>query len=114
MANDISIYYTSHYHGREFPFHFRLVNYSGDYWRAYILSQPDYRGRSESFVVTHRLSDARGRYICWDTPLTLNDLKKVISVWCNCTVYYIHHGGDFTKIAARLTGQGRNTRRRSR
>ena len=103
MANDISIHYTSRYNGRDYPYHFHLVNYQGDFWRAYIVSQPGYGRRSESFVETHRLSDARGRYICWNRPLKYNELKQVIAVWCNCTVYYINHGGDFQQIAERLT-----------
>jgi hypothetical protein len=61
-------------------------------WRAYILSQPSYRGRDESMIKTHHLSHGGRYYVCWDPePGTLEDLKKVVRLWAERTQMYIAH-----------------------
>lgn len=65
-------------------------------WRAYILAQPDYNGRSTSPHVTHRLSDGYGQYICWTAPIrSLEEAKRVASLWAEQTQTFIKTGRRF-------------------
>lgn len=86
-------------------------------WRAYILSGVDYKTRSDSCLITHRLYEGRNEryidesvaypYICWSqTVHDLETLKNIAAVWSEITAYYILHGGEFEKIQARLAAEG--------
>jgi hypothetical protein len=62
-------------------------------WRAYILAQPDYRGRDTSAQATHRLSDGSRRYVCWTNPLrSEEEARQVAALWADCTQQYIRSG----------------------
>jgi hypothetical protein len=70
---------------------------NGD-WRAYIVSQPSYLGRSTSLDDTHRLKDGSRYYVCWTKPLrTTSDLRKVVALWADLTQRYIANGTPITK-----------------
>jgi hypothetical protein len=85
-------HYTTLDRRRTFTFDFVRVESAGT-WRVYIRAQPPYEGRNESAVSSHRLSDARGRYICWDQPLrTLDEAKGVARAWSDATNVYIDTG----------------------
>ncbi len=65
-------------------------------WRAYIESQPSYRGRDTDPHSTHRLSDGSRRYVCWTTPLrSLEVAKRVAALWADKTQDYIRTGTTF-------------------
>jgi hypothetical protein len=65
-------------------------------WKAYIESQPDYRGRESDAHTTHRLSDGGRRYICWTTALgSLGQAKQVAALWADATQGYIRTGKKF-------------------
>lgn len=67
-------------------------------WRAYIESQPSYRGRSTSLDDTHRLRDGSRYYVCWTRQLwNTDDLKKVVALWSDRTQRYIADGTPITK-----------------
>jgi hypothetical protein len=65
--------------------------------RAYILSQPSYRGRSEGGHETHRFGlDAGSPYICFDPmPRSRKDSKFIASAWADKTQEYIKTGRSF-------------------
>ncbi len=69
----------------------------GDQWRPYIMSQPDYNGRDEGLVTTHRLPDEDDRlYVCWDRPLkSREDSETVAARWATLTDQYIRTGQTF-------------------
>lgn len=65
-------------------------------WRAYIVSQPPYRGRDTSLHATHRLTDGSRNYVCWTKQLwTRDDLKQVVALWADSTQRYIKYGTRF-------------------
>ena len=66
-------------------------------YRAYIVSQPSYRGRSDDMHSTHRLRDSGGRpYVCWTRPLrSEQDAREVAALWADCTQEYIRSGRRF-------------------
>jgi hypothetical protein len=65
-------------------------------WRAYIVSQPSYRGRDTSLHATHRLRDGNRNYVCWTKPLwSQQDLKQVVAIWADSTQQYIRDGTRF-------------------
>jgi hypothetical protein len=90
------VYFADDPHGsndREYRFNYRKVNNS---WRAYILRMPDLRGRDASSMVTHRLSDDGGAYICWNSDVrTLKDMQAISRVWANSIQEYISTGKRF-------------------
>ena len=78
---------------REYRFKFKKV---GEAWRAYILQMPNLNGRDPSFVITHRLQDGEGTYVCWDTPVaSLKDMQTIARVWANHIQEYITTGQKF-------------------
>ena len=78
---------------RAMTFTFDFVQLSDDTWRVYITDQPPYGPRATSSMATHRLSDSRGRYICWDRALrTLDDAKGVARAWADATQVYVASG----------------------
>ncbi len=75
---------------------FELCTLSDGTERAYITSQPSYQGRDDSFHPTHRLSDSKGRYVCWNTPVRSREgMKQIASLWADCTQDYIRTGKRF-------------------
>lgn len=77
-------------------YRFEFVEQSNGTWRAYILEHPGYGGRSASSHATHRLSDSRGYYICWNRSLrSLEEAKQVAALWAECTQLYISGGVGF-------------------
>lgn len=78
---------------RRMTFTFDFVQLPGGLWRIYIVRQPGYAGRLDGAIVSHRLNDPRGSYICWTTPIrTLNEAKGVARVWADATQTYIATG----------------------
>jgi len=72
-------------------------------WRAYIKSDINYGDRSTSFHATHRLSDSRGIYICWDQKVpSFEAMKAIASLWVDTTYVYIGSNDSFDEIAKRL------------
>ena len=74
-------------------------------WRIYIINRVDYKGRNTSFHATHRLhaSGETYDYICWSGRIaTLEDAKKIASLWADTTALYIRNGGSFDAIAKQL------------
>jgi hypothetical protein len=77
-------------------YEFSFERRSDGQWRAYILSQPSYRGRPTDSHSTHRLSDSGRKYVCWDTPIrTSESLKTVVAKWSDSTQDYIKYGVRF-------------------
>jgi hypothetical protein len=67
-------------------------------WRVYIDSQPNYQGRDESGVATHRLCDhdQSRYYVCWTHAIpNLNAAKAVAALWADKTQEYIRAGQSF-------------------
>jgi hypothetical protein len=78
---------------RRATFCFDFVQVAGGEWRIYIRQQPDYNGRADGTHQSHRLSDARGRYICWaPAPRSLDQAKGVARAWADATYEYIRTG----------------------
>lgn len=90
-------------------------------WRAYILTDIDYKSRDRRRPVglsdTHRhFESSQERYIdadrsypfvCWNQPIRdLDVMKNVAAVWCEITSYYIRHGGSFQEIQRKLSAKG--------
>lgn len=64
--------------------------------RIYVLEQPQYRGRSEESIPTHRIFDNGRTFICFDPlPLTAEDARKVARAWAELTLRYIRTGERF-------------------
>lgn len=79
-------------------YQFLFVNMDdGSGWRAYIESQPSYRGRDAGGHQTHRLTDSGGRrYVCWKGVVqTLDGMKQIAALWADCTQEYIRTGKRF-------------------
>jgi len=70
---------------------------TADAWRVYILWSPDYAGRDDGAVATHRLSDEAGRrYVCWTGRLqSTEDAMRVAAAWADATQRYIATGKQF-------------------
>lgn len=65
-------------------------------WRAYILDQPDYRGRPDDCHSTHRLTDGGRHYVCWTRPLhSEREAREVAALWADKTQRYIRFGETF-------------------
>lgn len=78
---------------RRMTFRFDFVQLETGLWRVYVVRQPPYRGRATSSLATHRLSDARGSFVCWDAPIvTLDAAKGVARAWADATQAYIETG----------------------
>lgn len=106
---------------RSLDVEFLLLDLGSRGWRAYILSNIDYKkvssSRSTSILDTHRLSERDGEryidtarpyyYICWNQTIRdLETMKNICAVWSEITAYYIQHGGTFSSIQKKLTDQG--------
>jgi len=79
---------------RRSDFEFSFEEQPDGSWRAYILSQPPYRGRCEDELETHRLTGGDGRrYVCFEpSPSSLSDMKAVAALWADTTMIYIETG----------------------
>lgn len=121
-------FYTTHDLSQDIEFLF--VNRGSLGWRAYILSEINYKGRSTSCGTIHRLTESDSEvlrkirrflhntrpvvnetspihYICWSKPVfDLDDMREVAKTWSEITAYYIRHGGSFPDIQQRLKAQG--------
>ena len=87
-------YYRSNDGGADYEFSFE--EQSNGSWRAYIVSQPPYEGRSTDAHSTHRLSAGGRQYVCWTQPLrTLAEAKQVAAAWADNTQKYIRTGKRF-------------------
>lgn len=65
-------------------------------WRAYIASQPGYRGLADDCHATHRLNDGSRKYVCWTTELhSETQARQVASLWADKTQDYIRTGARF-------------------
>ena len=77
-------------------YYFSFEQLADGNWRAFILSQPSYGGRSESLHDTHRLRDGGRYYVCWTAPLsTFHDTQQVAAIWADSTQDYIRTGNSF-------------------
>ena len=75
---------------------FSFERQSDGSWRPYILSQPDYRGRSPDSHSTHRLPDGGRNYVCWRGVLrSEQDARQVAKKWADATQDYIKTGRRF-------------------
>lgn len=74
---------------------FTLKKLSSGY-RCYIDRTPSYRNRSTSLHVTHRLSDKRGKYICYTADLPyIAQARTLCKQWSDLTQRYIETGRTF-------------------
>ncbi len=65
----------------------------GDEWRAYIYSQPSYGALPSDAHSSHRLTDSRGKYVCWSAPVrTRAESEAVAKYWAVNTDEYIASG----------------------
>ena len=77
-------------------YHFSIEQEDDGSWRAYILSQPDYRGRPSDCHSTHRLSNDGRHYVCWTKQLrTEHEARQVAAAWADATQRYIRFGQSF-------------------
>lgn len=77
-------------------YQFSVERQSDGSYRAFILSQPNYGGRSTGAHETHRLSANGRRYVCWNRPLyTAERAKIVAALWADATQAYIATGQRF-------------------
>lgn len=68
---------------------------NGEY-RAYILTEPNYRGRDASAPATHRNVDRGRRYVCWTEPLRSEEAARTVAKsWAEATQEYIRTGRRF-------------------
>jgi hypothetical protein len=91
---------------------YRLKDDSGDYefniceisdgWRAYIIFPDDneYKrfdsSRKLGSVITHRLEDSIGQYICWTNSVqSYKAMRQIIKVWSEGTAKFIRTGVEF-------------------
>lgn len=120
------------YNGDKYEFLFVDLGSKG--WRAYILSDINYKrfsaDRSDDPHIVHvfneidrNLSDlirnfASGCgigsinddtiwYICWSQKITcLEDMREVAKSWSEITSYYVRYGGNFSEIQPILKSRG--------
>jgi hypothetical protein len=108
LPNSTTVY-KSEYNRSAFNFTFCKI---GSRYRAYIRSQPSYRGRPTGANDTHRLTDPSGnRYVCIEPePTSMDEMLTVTRWWAECTSYYIERGTfpDPQTMRSILTQRGRN------
>lgn len=88
----ITLAYRTYDGQADYKFRFELV---GGNWQAYIVQQPDYRGRLASDHASHRLGLGRTETprVCWTKPLpSLEQAKEVAALWADHTQAYIATG----------------------
>lgn len=117
-------YYLTKDKKHDVEFVFMYMRLSG--WRAYIMTDIDYKKRKGNFSGQHRLTDyskAHARlcadiadnyngedelnYICWTKNVyNLDDMMAIAAAWCEITFYYISYGGEFPEIQKKLAERG--------
>lgn len=112
---------------------FLFVEISPCCWRAYILTDINYKRfsdtRSDSVTDVHRLTEGNEaivskiqafiktnnipyhnpiiRYICWTEHIrTLERMREIAKNWSEITSYYIQYGGSFESIQKKLESKG--------
>ena len=75
---------------------FEVEQKSDGSWRPYITRQPSYRGRDTGAHPTHRLSDSKGKYVCWTKQLkSEQEARRVAAAWADKTQDYIRTARGF-------------------
>ena len=117
-------YYLTKDKNHDVEFVFMHMGLSG--WRAYIMTDIDYKKRRDDFSRTHRLidhnqdhtrrcaqiadnydSDDELNYICWtENVYSLDKMMVIAAAWCEITFYYIRYGGVFSEIQKKLSDRG--------
>ena len=117
-------YYQKKKKKHDVEFVFMYMGLSG--WRAYIMTDIDYKKRKDNFAQQHRLVDydeghARRcaqiadhynsgdelNYICWtENVYNLDKMMAIAAAWCEITFYYIRYGGEFPEIQKKLAERG--------
>lgn len=78
---------------RWFQFRFQKVGLA---WRIYILRMPSLALRSHSLHLTHRHTDGKRYWICYDpAPRTLADAQAIARGWADRELEYIATGTPF-------------------
>ncbi len=130
MQYEYNIYRTS---DRLLDIAFLFVEISPSNWRAYILTDINYKkfstSRSDSITDIHRLTEHDEslqnkirsfirnnnisyskmtiHYICWSSTITsLDSMREVAKTWSEITSNYIRYGGSFQSIQPRLKSKG--------
>lgn len=112
---------------------FLFVETSPSNWKAYILTDLNYKrfstSRSDSITDIHRLTEHDEslqnkirsfirnnnisynkmtiHYICWSSTITsLDSMREVAKTWSEITSNYIRYGGSFQSIQPRLKSKG--------
>ncbi len=112
---------------------FLFVEISPSNWRAYILTDINYKmfsiSRSDSITTIHRLTEhdesmqnkirtfirnnsipyskSTIHYICWSSKIkSLESMREVAKTWSEITSYYIRNGGSFQTIQPILKTKG--------
>ena len=112
---------------------FLFVETSPSNWRAYILTDLNYKQfstlRSDSITDIHRLTEHDEtlkskvqafirnnnvpynktiiHYICWSTTITsLENMREIARTWSEITSQYIRYGGSFQSIQPKLKSKG--------
>jgi len=89
----MSIYYRTKDGQADYQFSFEQTDKG---WRAYILSQPGYRGRDTDLVPTHRKVAGGRYYVCWTERLdSEEEARWVAARWADATQEYIRSGQRF-------------------
>lgn len=87
--------YNVNYASRTFDFTFKYEYDQSNGYRAFILSAPSYRNRSDLLTDTHRMKEGNRHYVCWSEKIWSEEsLDAVVALWCRATVMYIVLGGD--------------------
>lgn len=90
-----TVYAETNSPGSDNRYVFTLKKLSSGY-RCYIDRTPSYRNRSTSLHVTHRLSDERGKYICFTADLPyIAQARTLCKQWSDLTQRYIETGRTF-------------------
>lgn len=114
------VFYTTKYDNLQIEFLFLHISPKLG-WRAYILTDIDYKrfsaSRSTDWHFTHRFFEADDQryidrrrsypFVCWTSVVRdLKSIKNVAAVWAELTAYYIRNGGTFAENQPRLAKQG--------
>ena len=117
-------YYLTKDKKHDVEFVFMHMGLSG--WRAYIITDIDYKKRKDNFSEQHRLVDydedhwvscaccadnfdidEELNYICWtENVYSLDKMMAIAAAWCEITFYYIRYGGEFPEIQKKLAERG--------
>jgi len=77
-------------------YQFSFEQESDGTWRAYILTDVDYRDRADDCHSTHRLTAGSRQYVCWTKPLhSEQEARQVAALWADATQQYIRCGARF-------------------